>query len=92
MSDLAQRLADAGIEVKPLEWGKPLAGFYKAKTLFGGEIGIMWDMVNGAETFILHPGTPERKHCPTLEAAKAAAQADYEARILASLHVKEGRE
>lgn len=79
------------VRVKPLEWGSPLAGFHPAILPFGGKMEIMWDQVHGVETFILHPGTQHRRHFPTLEAAKAAAQADYEARILAALETTDGQ-
>ena len=83
-ADMERQLAEAR-EVKPLEWGPPLAGFHQAILPWGGKLEIMWDLVHGVETFVLHPGTPDRKHFPTLEAAKAAAQADYEARILSAM-------
>lgn len=83
------RAAVAGMVV-PLEWKPPIAGFHAAILPFGGKLEIMWNMVHGVETYILHPGTPQRKHFKTLEAAKAAAQADYTHRILAALGLEVG--
>ena len=74
-------------KVKPLVWdNKPLGGFHIAKLPFGGEIRIMWDLslVHG-ERYVLHPFSLGRIAFRTLDTAKAAAQADYEARILSAL-------
>lgn len=70
--------------VKPLEWRGPLAGFYEADTI-GGVIKIMDSLRNEPGRFILHPAEPCRVKFDTLAEAKAAAQADYEARILSAL-------
>lgn len=82
---IAERLADAGIEVKPLEWEEdPAGGFmaagfnatYRIRASVSGSIvwqpGHMgpWNVVRG------------------LGAAKAAAQGDYTARILSALQGK----
>ncbi len=80
-----EQTKERGITFCPLKWEPPLAGFYTAHLPFGGKIEIMWDIVRDVETYILHPCTPARRHYATLDAAKAAAQADYEARILDAL-------
>ena len=102
-----ERLAAAGLRVKPLEWeydvttwGKrqkdgtsiemPSADHWTAPTiLLRGSYSIIRlvdeRLVNKDEQpFRLGLGKGEVKFS-TLEAAKAAAQADYEARILAAL-------
>nr|DAE48928.1 MAG TPA: Protein of unknown function (DUF551) [Caudoviricetes sp.] len=75
-----------GVKVKPLEWGKSSIGECdKAQTVVGsyfignpapGSYNVLFD--NDQITALLTV-------CPSLEAAKAAAQADYEARILSAI-------
>lgn len=75
-----------GVKVKPLEWGKSSIGERdKAQTVVGsyfigdpapGSYNVLFD--NDQITALLTV-------CPSLEAAKSAAQADYEARILSAL-------
>ena len=84
-------LAEMGAaKVKPLVWddfegqGAKASGFYQANYLI-----TKWRGRGEFEVAMSYPGYQtgfdgERFH-PTLEAAKAAAQADYEARILAAL-------
>jgi hypothetical protein len=75
-------------KVKPLVWDKPLGGFHIAKLPFGGEIRIMWDLsLADGERYILHPFSLGRRVFRTLDTAKAAAQADYEVRILSALEL-----
>ena len=80
----------AGVRVKPLEWqdfegmGAKASAFYHANYMI-----TLWRGRSEFEVALSYPGYQtgfdrERFHA-TLEAAKAAAQADYEARILAAL-------
>ena len=81
---IAQRLADAGIEVKPLEWSSFGKEWIRAETALG-RYEIMWGFANAQ--YALDVPRLARNHTwhPTLEAAKSAAQADYTARILSAL-------
>lgn len=88
MTTIAQRLADAGIEVKPLEWREFNDGNRRKGECFSAR-----SLVNFAPISVhkKHDGWWLNVDCethPTLEAAKSAAQADYTARILAALQVK----
>jgi len=100
MTDITpQGLAARGITVKPLEWGPypnpKFAGpdVAVADATFSHEYQVQRDPWEPTYIAFLHPALPiidstlwwESKGHPTLEAAKAAAQADYEARILAAL-------
>ncbi len=84
---IAQRLADAGIEVKPLEWTSFGKECIRAETALG-RYEIMWGFQNGQ--YALDVPRLARKHTwhPDLEAAKSAAVADYTARIYEALQVK----
>jgi len=92
MTTIAQRLADAGMEVKPLEWVErtDIDGLHNAKGLHGLWVSI-WDQNNG---LFVYDGDPalfdaaQPRSYAGLEAAKSAAQADYTARILSALQVK----
>lgn len=86
----ADALARLGLRVKPLEWedfdglGAKASGFYQANYLIQ-----KWSGEGRYEVAMSYPGYQTgydgpRWH-PTIEAAKAAAQADYEARICAAL-------
>lgn len=88
MADITpQGLAALGMRVKPLEWSDylpiPPTGEYHARSSVG-----LYCISHGVGCFALtlrdstHLGV-----FPTLAAAKAAAQADFEARILAALEV-----
>ena len=85
-----EALEGCGVRVKALEWedfdglGAKASGFYQANYLIQ-----KWSGEGRFEVAMSYPGYQAgydgpRWH-PTLEAAKAAAQADYEARILAAL-------
>lgn len=85
-----EALEGCGVRVKALEWddfeglGAKASGFYQANYLIQ-----KWSGECRFEVAMSYPGYQTgydgpRWH-PTLEAAKAAAQADYEARILAAL-------
>ena len=76
-----QRLADAGLRVKPLEWDDGCYfGSFRVSTLCGNfqitRIDGLW----------FYKG---KCFLDGLESAELAAQADYEARILAALEVME---
>ena len=77
-------------KVKPLVWrelagGNATAPFPLLGTIFvaksDGGFRVMWSLPGRGDTF-----TPGR--WATLEAAKAAAQADYEARIMSAIDVQ----
>ena len=90
MSDAAARLAAAGLKIKPLEWqdfeclGAKASAYYQANYLIQ-----RWSGREQFEVALSYPGYQTGYDGPrwhdTLEAAKAAAQADYKARILAAL-------
>ena len=84
---ITQRLADAGIEVKPLEWEESVTGHYigTPPIKLGGM--AFWIFMR-AEGYVRHLNGGGESVYPTLEAAKSAAQADYTARILYALQVK----
>ena len=84
--------AAPAVRVKPLVWmfyhANPETGFLPHETAegFGGSYLIEYRRGQGGGQYDFW--MPERvagKHFDTLEAAKAAAQADYEARILSAL-------
>jgi len=82
---IAQRLADAGVEVKPLEWREFNDGNRRKGECFSAR-----SLVNFAPISVhkKHDGWWLNVDCkthPTLEAAKSAAQADYTTRILSAL-------
>lgn len=72
------------VRVKPLEWGEFGQECIRAESVLG-RYEIMWGFHNGQVS--LDVPSPRRTHTwhPTLEAAKAAAQADFEARIMSAL-------
>lgn len=72
------------VKVKPLEWRGPERGFYEADVL-GETVHIMVILYNEPGRFVLHPCTNDRQKFDTLDAAKAAVQADYERRIRSAL-------
>lgn len=81
MTAIAQRLADAGIEVKPLEWrGTP----YSRSTL-----GDLYEITQLSDNVwsVTKNGTALNGWETSFDDAKAAAQADYTARILVALQV-----
>lgn len=98
MTTIAERLADAGIEVKPLEWvdteddrGDGTSehnGGYAADSPLGVyEIGMGF----GSDCYYWSVSDSMLNEIGSFEDpiyAKAAAQADYTARILAALQVK----
>jgi hypothetical protein len=75
-----------GVKIKPLEWGPESGlGFHRADTPFGQYV-IMTKLPPIPEVtwwFGIRHGND--KMAPSLAEAKAAAQADYEQRILAAL-------
>ena len=86
-ADLVQyRRADLPPKVKPLEWVQhPAYQIWRCDTMIGGykvfaERGVTWDYDSATSR-----DDKTSRIADTIEAAKAAAQADYEARILAAL-------
>lgn len=80
----------ATVKVKPLEWNP-----YRAETPFGWyEINDQRDVpegdLKGRMPFLLCGSRLDYSRHATLEAARAAAQADYEARILSALTPQAG--
>jgi hypothetical protein len=88
IAELERQLAEAR-EVKPLEWIKrsdieglhnaksPIGWWYNVRAIDGGRFAYEGDPVRGLLNI--------PKAYPTLEAAKAAAQADYTASVLSAL-------
>lgn len=79
------KLAAAGLRVKPLQWrGNSEVGWWKASDdLMLYRIRLYDGMPKPYRVSM--DGFVTEWECDTIEAAKAAAQADYEARILAAL-------
>lgn len=80
----------AEVAVKPLEWVEIRPGqYFEARV-----IGILYSVRLGTDGIVRwqagHMGTWHE--APTIEASKAAAQADYEARILSALDVTSPKE
>ena len=91
MTTIAQRLADAGIEIKPLEWESFDAWTYWAKSPLGSyrvqERNGAWRAtldVKMGETLV-YEYTTDGLTPNDFEAAQLAAQADYTDRILSAL-------
>lgn len=86
MSDIAERLARAGVRVKPLVWRarklKTGVTVQRAKTPFGYYVAGV-DMM-GQPYWFFGEGD-DQYDCATLEAARAAAEAGHAARIMAAL-------
>ena len=74
----------AQVRVKPLLWGTFGKECLRAETVLG-RYEVMWGFHNGQTS--LDIPAPRRSHVwhPSVEAAKTAAQADYESRILAAV-------
>ena len=73
--------------VKPLVWDGPNCGIWDAGKRFHSDCAayrIIWDLGRN-ETYTAYFGNNRLGTFDTLEDAKAAAQADYEARVLACL-------
>lgn len=82
-------LAARGVRVRPLRWwtneeapslyvaGNPFAEYRVNKAIVSGLFYVRFNLLKGGFD----------DYYPTLEAAKAAAEADYEDRILAALEV-----
>jgi hypothetical protein len=78
--------AGQGVEVKPLEWSENLVGNIWSAGCSLTRYYIAWSKFDA----LYHPrihyvGDEYLKPCSTLEDAKAAAQADYDQRILSAL-------
>lgn len=71
------------MRVKPLEWVQQLDKYFEAETQFG-VYGCGIDFTGQAYGSLL-PIRNEWEDYPSLSEAKAAAQADYKARIMAEL-------
>ncbi|KAB2716626.1 hypothetical protein [Brucella intermedia] len=69
------------VGVKKLEWQQDGAGNHRAETPFGNEFIQKWTDTRDGNISYEHEGA----YFETVEAAKAATQADYEARILSAL-------
>lgn len=86
---IKQRLADAGLRVKPLVWlgggGRYHSEDYVIEDISYGQREVRRLLRASFGTTYIADFAGKKP----LEAAKAAAQADYEARILASLEVME---
>lgn len=85
MTTIADRLADAGIEVRPLE------RFEVDKSRYGGRYTADGYTIRYIEGLWLLDFAGQSKSVwrfHIFEAAKSAAQADYTTRILSALQVK----
>lgn len=83
-ADLVAALPSVGVTVKPLEW------FEVEKSRFGGKYtadGYTIRYIEGLWLLDFAGETKNEWRFPNLDAAKAAAQADYAARVLAALDV-----
>ncbi len=72
------------VKVKPLVW-IDRNGFWRAVSAIEGVYEILEVSGTYHLSRIVHGHGSSMKPCPTLESAKAAAQADYEARIRGAL-------
>ena len=82
---LQARGGDVGVRVKPLEWRETNDGNRRKGECFSTRSPVSFAPIAAHKT---HDGwwlNVDCKTYPSLDAAKAAAQADYEARILAAL-------
>jgi hypothetical protein len=99
MTDIAERLARAGLWVKPLDWRIPteplchdhwtadgLGGFYHMAPDEDSPGSWLLQWTLRPDDFCMKYGGPMTKH-GLPEAARAAAEADHEARILAAIEV-----
>jgi len=89
-----EALEGCGVRVRPLRWwttehapslyvaGNPFAEYRVNKALVSGMFYVRFNLLKGGFA----------DYYPTLEAAKAAAQADYEDRILAALEPMEPKD
>lgn len=85
IATLRAELDAARGRVKPLEWREVKGGPWVAGEVFGTRSPVSFAPITAHKK---HDGwwlSADCKTYPTLEAAKAAAQADYTARILATL-------
>lgn len=78
------------VKVKPLEWDAPDSWSWNlAKTVLGTYVVRPCLATNFAGQFLMcRPGDEDSVLFPSEDAAKAAAQADYEQRILSALEPK----
>lgn len=85
LSELLSRRASAGGEVKPLEWfSRPnWHGMLFARSIFGDATEAHYKITEYGEW--ASPCASSYFDAGDVEAAKAAAQADYSARILSAL-------
>lgn len=91
---LSQAGAGGGVVVKPLEWEHSTGHLPHQEVWSSGDPWMFWIVKNGDEPYVwcenlgfadMVPASPVRGSYATLDEAKAAAQADYEARVLAAL-------
>lgn len=81
----AEKAEASGVRVKKLEWNP-----YRAETLFGyyhidDQTDRPGEVLEGRDPFLLSGSRLNLSRHPSLVAARAAAQADYERRILSAL-------
>lgn len=84
IEDLASQPAAPSVKVKALEWENSVNGRWIGTPPIKIANMAFW-VFSCSEGFKRMTGDGPPMYYPTLEAAKAAAQADYEARILAAL-------
>ena len=71
------------VKMKPLAWRDFGKEAERAESLFGLYTAMWGACINGDTVYLTHAGW--LKQFDTIEAAKAAAQADYEARIMSAV-------
>lgn len=85
--------ARKGLRVKPLVWRDTSQSFtgerFSAKTIFGEEYVCLWDDCAMIWSGFIWGGWTDYGEEGGLEAAKSAAQADYERRILSALEASQ---
>ena len=86
MTDIAGLLTNAGLRVRDLEWSAWSRDRYSAKSM-GASYSIRGGgaLADGLFDLEINSYTAKKGGFPSLTAAKAAAQADFTARILSAL-------
>ncbi len=98
-----ERLRNVAVEVRELEWGEKDPAPEKTSPGWSIEAdsGFSWvyridyfssDKINGGPFLLSIPWGEDQKDIETPEAAKAAAQADYERRILSAIQPRPASE
>lgn len=84
---VADRLRDAGLKVKPLVWS-----LVSDRVLDAEGFGVLYRVLerhDGSGALRINASIHQQSEFPTPDTAKAAAQSDYERRILSALEVSD---